>query len=385
MSKNLQAGSVLLQSGALALLQALSNDSLASATPESAELSFKTLSYQDYQRRDDRIDIDATALQALVPIAGEWTLNATAVHDAISGASPRYHTRSLVNIVDTRNAYSANLTHYSRQDDVTVGYSYSAERDYVSRNYSLANAWSTADQNSTFILGISYSADQIIPNSIFLRTQQDKRTLDLVAGFTQVVSENDLAQITLRYSHGRGYFSDQYKLYDLRPQERNGQALLLRWNHHLAAIDSTFHASYRYYRDNFGIDSHTLGFDYLIPLPGKWQLTPSVRYYTQSAADFYFDPVANDPFADEDTIGAPISVVYNRYVDGLPASMDQRLAAFGAFTYGIKVEKDLTRQLRVNAKFEQYQQKSGWALEGGSPGIEDFYARSWQLGLSYKF
>lgn len=374
-----------LQCGALALLNGLSGEASASAAPETAQISVKTLSYQDYQDHEDRIDVDAKAVQVSVPVAGDWNLAGTVVHDAISGASPKYHTSALTGMVDTRNAYSASVTRYSHRDDVTLGYSYSSEHDYISRGYSLQNAWSTDDQNMTLTLGASFNSDRILPNSIFLRDEKAKRTLELVAGLTQVVTENDLAQITLRHSHGRGYFADQYKLYDLRPDERNADSLLLRWNHHFTDLDTTLHSSYRYYHDNFGIDSHTLEFEYVLNLPHKWQLTPSLRYYTQTAANFYFDPVANDPYADADTVGAPISVVYGRYLDGLPASMDQRLSGFGAVTWGVKLDKAVSRNLTLGIKFEQYHQKSGWALEGGSPDIEDFYARSLQLGASYKF
>lgn len=375
----------LLHGSAVALLGSLGTEAQAAAAPDAISLSVKTLSYQDYQADADRIDIDAKAVQVVVPIAGEWSLSGTAVHDAISGASPRYHGNGLTSIVDTRNAYSASIARYFRQDQITAGYSYSKERDYVSRNYSLQNAWSTADQNTTFTAGASYSADEIIPNSIFLRTAKDKKVLELVAGITQVLSQNDLAQISLRHSRGRGYFADQYKLYDARPSTRDGDSLLMRWNHHFAGWDSTLHSSYRYYRDNYGINAHTFEFDYVINLPQQWQLAPTLRYYSQTAADFYFDPVANDPFADADTVGAPISVVYGRYVDGLPASMDQRLSAFGGLTVGVKLDKEINRHLSLDMKFEQFTQKGSWALGTGSPDLPTFHARSLQFGFSYKY
>jgi hypothetical protein len=374
-----------LRGSAIALLGCLATETNAAAAPEKPEISIKTLSYQDYNEDADRIDIDAKAVQFLLPYKGEWTLGGTVVHDAISGASPRYHTSALTDMVDSRNAYTANLTRYFRQDTISAGYAYSKERDYVSRNYSLQNAWSTADQNTTWTGGVSYSADEILPNSIFLRTPRDKKVLEVVAGLTQVISQNDLAQLTLRHSRSRGYFSDQYKLYDLRPSSRDANSLLARWNHYFADTGTTLRASYRYYHDNFGIDSHTIELDYVIELPQQWQLTPSLRYYSQTAADFYFDPVANDPFADADTVGAPISVVYNRYVDELPASMDQRLSAFGGVTWGLKVDKEFGRHLGVDIKFEQYEQRSNWALGSGSPDIGNFYARSVQLGARYKF
>jgi len=65
--------------------------------------------------------------------------------------------------------------------------------------------------------------------------------------------------------------------------------------------------------------------------------------------------------------------------------MDQRLSAFGALTYGIKVEKTFARNWSVDAKFEQYQQKGSWALGGGSPGLADFSARSLLFGVSHSF
>jgi len=358
---------------------------LAEAAPTTNKISIKTLSYQDYQPGIDRIDVDAKAIDFLMPIKGEWSIAGNVVHDAISGASPKYHTSGITPMVDTRNAYTASVTRYFSQDSFTAGMSYSKEHDYLSRNYSLQNSLSTADQNTTLITGVSYSADEIMPNSIFLRELKHKRSLDLVIGLTQVVSQTDLAQVTLRHSSGRGYFADQYKLYDLRPDERRADTLLLRWNHYFTGNDSTLHASYRYYQDNFGIKAHTLEFEYVYNLPDNWQLSPVLRYYTQTRADFYFDPVANDPYADADTVGAPISVVYNRYLDGVPASMDQRLSAFGALTYGIKLQKTFAKTWTVDAKFEQYDQKGIWALGPGSPGLADFYARSLLFGISHSF
>ncbi len=363
----------------------VSSQVMAEAAPTTSKISLKTLSYQDYQPDADRIAVDAKAIEVLVPIAGEWSVSGNAVHDAISGASPKYHNSGLTPMVDTRNAYSAALTRYFSQDSITVGMSYSKEHDYLSRNYSLQNALSTADQNTTLTLGVSYSTDEIMPNSIFLRERKAKRTLDLVAGLTQVMSQADLAQVTLHHSEGRGYFSDQYKLYDLRPDQRRTDSLLLRWNHFFSGNDSTLHASYRYYQDSFDIKAHTFEFEYVYNLGNNWQLMPVLRYYSQSKANFYFDPVANDPYADADTVGAPISVVYNRYIDGLPASMDQRLSAFGAFTYGIKLQKSFAKNWSVDAKFEQYKQKGAWALGTGSPGLADFSARSLLFGVSHSF
>jgi hypothetical protein len=357
----------------------------AATAPEAASINLKTLSYQDYQPGMDRIDVDATALQVLAPFAGRWSFSGALVHDAISGASPKYHDKGLTEIVDTRNAWSASVSRYFAQDAITTGYSYSSEHDYVSRNWSLQNAWSTENQNTTFTAGVSRSADRILPNSIFLRDEREKNTTEFVVGLTQVMTRTDLAQITLRHSRGRGYFADQYKLYDLRPDSRDANTLLLRWNHYFEGNDTALHASYRFYTDSYDIDAHTLELEYVMNLPGAWQLSPLVRYYTQTAAAFYFDPVVNDPFADADTVGAPISVVYNRYIEGLSASMDQRLAEFGALTWGVKLQKHFNEHWSADIKYEDYGQRQSLSFGQGSPDLTNFGARSLQLGLDYRF
>ncbi len=358
---------------------------LGEAAPESPQIDVKTLSYQDYQGSGDRIDIDAQSLRVLVPIAGQWSLSGTVVHDAISGASPKYHSSSLTQITDKRDAYTGTLTRYFTQGSLALSGAYSKERDYVSRNFSAQGTYATPSQNTSFILGVGYTKDEILPNSIFLDTRKRKNVFDLALGVTQVLSQTDIAQLTYHHTRGNGYFSDQYKLYDARPDSRDSDSLLLRWNHHFVDSADTLRTSYRYYTDTNDIDSHTLEMEYVFTLGDSWQITPLLRYYTQSAANFYYGPVANDPWADADTAGAPISVVYPIYAEGGYASMDQRLSAFGALTYGLKLSHSFGNNWTADIKFERYEQKGSWALGTGSKGLDSFGARSLQLGLSHRF
>ena len=101
-----------------------------------------------------------------------------------------------------------------------------------------------------------------------------------------------------------------------------------------------------------------------------------MRLYSQSAADFYFDPVYDKTF------GAPFPAGYDFAHPGY-TSADQRLAAFGAVTLGFKVEKQLGQGWAVHAKLERYRQQAGWRQFGdGSPGLARFDAHIWQMGLS---
>ena len=140
----------------------------------------------------------------------------------------------------------------------------------------------------------------------------------------------------------------------------------------LASLAGTSQLSYRYYTDSFGIAAHTLELEYVQRLPHAWTLTPILRLYSQSAADFYVDPV-NPPFPAI------------RPRDQLQ-SQDQRLSRFGALTYGLKLSKEITPEWRVDAQLERYEQRSDWYQTGsGSPGIEPFRATMMQFGVSYSF
>jgi hypothetical protein len=104
------------------------------------------------------------------------------------------------------------------------------------------------------------------------------------------------------------------------------------------------------------------------PLGDGWSVKPSLRYYTQAAADFYFDP----PFPQGFSLGEPYTA-------------DTRLSAFGALTPGVMVAKLLPDGWRIDLKVEFYRQRSDWRAGGGSAGLEPLSARWIQTGISKTF
>ena len=108
---------------------------------------------------------------------------------------------------------------------------------------------------------------------------------------TQALSRLDLVQLGLTLVDGRGYYTDPYKSLDARPDARRQTIATLRWNHHFEASEITLRSHYRYYRDSFGVRSHTLQFEPVWQAATRLAVTPSLRLYTQTAASFYYDPV----------------------------------------------------------------------------------------------
>jgi hypothetical protein len=197
------------------------------------------------------------------------------------------------------------------------------------------------------------------------------------------MTPKDIVQLNLTHSNGKGYFTDPYKTYDKRPDTRKSTVGLVRWNHYVDQFDASVRSSYRYYSDSFGVASHTVGADWVQSV-GKWTFTPGVRYYSQRAANFYFDGVAGANGIYDAPGTQAIAAGY--LGAGKTFSADQRLSAYGAITASIKVDYAITDKTNLDLKLERYQQKASYRLGGkGSPYIDPFNAQFVQVGMSTKF
>ena len=386
-TRNRPKGNGALLAAALALPGVLPNVAQAQVTvPNATLVQFKYLYYKDYQDSGDRMRVHSPALYMLAPISEEWVFEIGAVYDDISGASPYYHTvlsgASGQGIEDARTAADITVTKYfGGRTAVSLRAAYSTEDDYKSQAGGLTVRHASADQNTTFMVGFGFSGDEISPTDGPQFTEH-KRTADAVVGVMQVLSPNDIGQFNLYYAQQSGYLTDPYKAFwgiDNRPRSRDQWAALFRWNHFVESVDGSLRSSYRYYGDDWKVKAHTFQFEWAQSLQDGWTVTPSLRYTTQSAAEFYYDPVY-DPL-----LGPPFPPGYLQN-PGAYYTSDQRLAAFGGLTPGIKVAKAFGKGWLVDAKAEYYEQRADWRLGGdGSPGLEDFKAQMYQVGVSRKF
>jgi Protein of unknown function (DUF3570) len=359
--------------------------------PNSTLIQFKYLYYRDYQasggvnNNGERMTVKSPALYLLAPISDSWVFEIGAVYDDVSGASPYYHTvlsgASGQGVQDARTQGDITVTKYFNRTAVSVRGAYSTEDDYKSVAGGVTLRHATPDQNTTFTIGIGYSSDEIFPQDgpAFTRT---KTTLDGLAGITQVLSRNDVGQFNVYYAQQRGYLTDPYKALfgvDQRPDHRDQIAAVVRWNHYFDGLSAALRSSYRFYTDDWEINAHTFTFEWAQDLPHGFTLTPSLRYTTQSAAFFYYDPVYDA------TLGPPFPPGYLSNPNGFYTS-DQRLSAFGGISPGLKVAKSFAGGWTIDGKAEYYEQRSDWRLGGdGSPGLQDFKAQLYQVGVSKKF
>lgn len=361
----------------------------AENAPEKSTIAVKYGSYNDSQPGWDRIKATAPQVYVQAPIAGDWSIEASGVVDSVSGATPYAHTQrsgassgGKVGMSDERTAGDVKITRYMARSAISVSVAYSKENDYKSTALGLDGRWSSDDNNRTWTLGVGAARDAIDNTASGINTaiNEHKNTQEIMGGITQVLTPADIVQVNLTRGTGSGYFNDPYKSYDLRPSQRDTAIALVRWNHYLEPFDASLRSSYRYYSDTFGVQSHTLGLDWVQPA-GKWTFTPGLRYYSQQAANFYFDPALNAQ-GQYDALGTLMRVMR---LTGYK-SADQRLAAFGAITLSMKLAYAISPGTTVDFKVDTYRQSADLYLGGkGSPGLDPFSAQFFQIGLSHRF
>ena len=125
--------------------------------------------------------------------------------------------------------------------------------------------------------------------------------------------------------------------YESRPESRARRSIYM--GNKVALGSTVLDLSLRHGTDDWGINNDTIDARYRINLGGEdLYIEPHLRYYQQTAADFYH-------------LYVPNSAVLPTYM-----SADPRLGAFKARTIGFKVGIKLEGQDEVSVRVESYQQ-----------------------------
>ncbi len=216
-------------------------------------------------------------------------------------------------------------------------------------------------------------------------------------GLTQVLDKNSLISLDLGYTRSTGYLANPYKVVyafkatfnpvqdfaltdgpntstqgafvEVRPDERNQFNWHLGYDHYIEPLDAAFHFNYHFAHDDWGIQAHTFEGDWVQPLGAGWTVTPRIRYYSQSAADFYTTGIFQISEAILDSAGNQIG---STLVQDFPKnySSDQRLSGFGTLSGGVTVEKQFTKGVSLETGFEYYTHQGSLKIGGG--GEADF-------------
>lgn len=326
----------------------------------------------------ERYTIDVSHLKFKAPVTPDTELTVSALRETMSGASPWYtapgadgeavQVMSGATIDESRTELGVDFRSYHDRSEVTLSGGYSKENDYTSASFGFSGAWRFNENLTTLSYGANTSLDYIDATDAeaFDRpTDEHKNRAAAMLGIAQVLSKTTLVSATLGFAAQDGYLSDPYKrVYvdgrtqrDSRPDTQEQINLNLALRRYFDGPGGALHADYRYYQNNWEVESHTLALSWYQNLPSDWQLIPSVRYYDQTAATFY------QPF-------------YQRTrADGYYSS-DYRLSEFSATSGQLKLSKRFTA-FQFDLAYETYE------ASGDHPGLLSYDLLS--LGLSYAF
>lgn len=361
----------------------------ADAPPTESTLSYKISNYQedDLTRAQvpfgelGRYDIDVHQFQYVSPLGIDFALFIDANHEDMSGASPWFSTANaagepVINmsgasgITDARSELSIGTRYYSQNGNFGGAVGYSEENDYRATYVNLSGSRNFNNDLTTVTLGFSHSADDIFPTDaeLFNRVRnEDKRATSAAVSLSQVINRVTTFQTALSITEQSGFLSDPYKLQDARPDNKTQIAFSNSLRYFFIEADGALQANYRYYHDDFGISSHTLDLSWFQNINRSFQVAPMLRYYSQSAADFY---------TNIDDFTKPLTE---------PQSSDYRLSAFGAFSGGINLIADFG-DWKATFTAERYvanEKYSVYAVNQPSPALVQFVRLS--LGVDYSF
>ena len=293
----------------------------------------------------DRYEVFTGQLRFELPVSKRVDVGVDLLYEEMSGASPWYvlpdtngqplQVMSGATIDDTRFDAVVDTNFYLDRGKDTVSFGVSTEKDYLSIHGGIGTERNYNDKNTTLSVAGSFAYDWIDPTdpsfSIARPTSGEKWSIDLFGGLSQIVSRSSTVSFTVNYKHSDGYLADPYKaitlidgnggsniISDKRPDEKDQVSLLARYRHHFEAVTGSLHADYRFYADDWGINSHTVELAWYQNFMEWLTITPSVRWYTQGKADFY------------DTL-----LIGNRPTHH---SSDYRLSPYGAVSYKLKAE-----------------------------------------------
>ena len=368
---------------------ALPGIALADAPPTQSTISYKLSNYQedDLSRSEtpfgdlERYDIDVHQFQLVSPLGRNMSLHVDANYESLSGASPWYTSRSLdgepiVNlsgasgISDRRTELSIGSRYYLENASFGGNIGYSEEDDYRAIYFGFNTEKHYNNDLTTVSAGLSYSSDKVFPTdaALFNRVEEDdKQSSSLFVSVSQIINQVSSFQSALSFTEQSGFLSDPYKLRDFRPDDKTQIAWSNSYRRFFVSANAALHVNYRYYHDDFGISSHTSDLSWHQNLGRTFQIVPTLRYYNQSAAEF---------FTNVDDFLNPISEYQ---------SSDYRLSAFGAVSGGFSVIADMN-SWKVTLTAERYLANDKYsAYDVSLPSTALVKYNRISLGIDFRF
>lgn len=360
---------------------------------------YVSVQFLQYSENNSLTSVSAPSIMVNKDIGTDYTINMNLVSDSVSGASQTYtdvtsgaspYSRgnginstdakySKIDYEENRVAGNILLTkRFENRDELTAGISYSAENDFYSSQASLQyKHWLDASKNQAISFGGAYQSNEILDrcplgsastcdSNSGASEKMDSTAINLQLGYYQTIDDSSYIDTTLFYSNDDGFLTNPYLnvvrnnngitadiVQESRPDSRTSYGIAFQY---AKALNNnlSLHLGYRYYTNDWKINSHTLESDIYYEYNSDLTLSLGLRYYQQSEADFYNKN--SDYFTNQ------------KY-----ASSDERLSNFNAITYKSTLDYKISEDFSVNLGINFYNQST------------DLSALYFVSGFTYRF
>jgi hypothetical protein len=336
--------------------------------------------FEDYLEEAGRIGVQTHSWLFEKDLTPWLALNGSAVYDSISGATPTggpppsqvnffgLATGPLssnvptVHMEDKRWAGTFSTPLTLGRHHLTPEFSYSSEHDYESYGAALNYSIDLNQKNTTLSVGWAHDWDHILPNTgTYIDQVKRKDSDDFLLSASQLLSAKTVLTAAFTFRNAAGYLNDPYRgvlfgdypqsdpnnlslFPESRPGHRESYIGFVSLTQYFTPLHGSVEGSYRFYHDSFGIDAHTLGLAWYQKIGRRVTLSPSFRYYRQTAASFYATQFAGDPTNPGDP--NPIPTYY---------SADYRLSTLETFAYGISLTAKVVDWLSLDVAYKRYE------------------------------
>ena len=360
-------------------------------TPARAEdaVAYK---FENYREEDGRITVETESGTVDQDVGPYGHLQLSGTIDAVAGATPTGRPAPpgsdqvvLTEIHTRRKAWSGDYAEQIGRFNLDAGFAESRESDYVSLGWSVNTLTDFNEKNTTVRLGLAGTDDRV--EVFFEPAYLPKHTQDVIAGVTQLLDPLTFVTLNVTLGQADGYLAEPHKFVEKgieilpnifleeafgenSPNRRTHETVYASVNRAVPRLRGALEASYLFYADSYGIVAHTAELTWLQHVGPQVLLEPTLRYYRQTAARFYY-------YNLDATSIVPVRMPNG---NGPYYTSDFRLSAQDDSTYGLKVVWKARDWLQLDAEYARY-------VLRGTDGItpQSAYPRAGLTTLGVKF
>ena len=258
--------------------------------------------------------------------------------DAVTGASQK---EDLFD--DVRYAPTVMATYDDGENLLTFGGYYSTEIDYTGKSVFVNYVRQLNEQNTAIGIGVSQSFDKW--NPVFKRAlpRDDRKEGKIDLSINQLITPTFSMQGVVSYMFSKGFLSSPYHYilqddiakFENYPDSRKGYAVAIK-GVYMVNLKNATNFSYRYYKDDWDIKSHTISGEWLHDFSKNFTSGMRLRYYTQTASNF-IKPIPGYSRSD-------------RYF-----AVDYRMSAFNSIDIGIPFIYTINHKKKLKMSVDLYQ------------------------------